>query len=816
VRLSYQHVNPAGGNESYLLRFHADSTDAGDACVLVDAGAETELDHLLDPADRLVAICLTHAHLDHYQSLEACTREETAIFASPSTASILGDVFDVAARDYDVQTSDDTVSRIEPIDGWTELTPKVEVHPTPAGHAPGAVGYLFQFDDGSETHHVLSTGDFTRRRAAGFPGFDPTSFLDIDVLFLTVPTDDTFEENLSKGLGQALQRAHSGARTLVATSGVFGVQVVYLLAELAADLDREVPIHAVGQVAKLYETLDYEYEHVKTIPFFDDPQDCLAHGAITIAGPEVPHERSSGRLFGLLQSEPGACVVQMLGSSEDPLEGGRCTIHSYRVQNHPSRETLYEVHDLIDPQHTVITHRHRGAGSEFNDLNGYVWSPQGTEEYSLYDGGEWLSPPWMGGGPTQSSNTQSTVGQQIGDDIIGALSLPSLERHDAADLAAEGVKIELVRQIVSQRAAYTTSDTTQDRDDTDTTAEPPTKTNANTTEIDTKHMVPDETDTSKDEADQSSPPPLNSTELFDTSAPTTEGIDPAIVAALESGDISAEDVSEAISLRQNHTALAASTASETGDSVEESSGSPEPRDDDSPRTGETAESALTETDRDTSSDEEGGDDATGTDTAPEPVAEKPTADTQESEPSSPAGDETAPADETSSSASPSSDARVDGPLHAAEGQMADESNAVEMTLDSLTVALAIDGADRAGEDSVEAFVRRAVREYLQDLLDGTITGPESIRTELAFETGGELGSALTATVENDDRYQSVEELLRAGTAEAIAPEAERTLAIPALGPHLPLIDAVTENEENAITSREDLVTISIQRRVGRL
>jgi hypothetical protein len=148
--------------------------------------------------------------------------------------------------------------------------------------------------------------------------------------------------------------------------------------------------------------------------------------------------------------------------------------------------------------------------------------------------------------------------------------------------------------------------------------------------------------------------------------------------------------------------------------------------------------------------------------------------------------------------------------------MADELNAVEMTLDSLTVALAIDGADRAGEDSVEAFVRRAVREYLQNLLDGTITGPESIRTELALETGGELGSALTATVENDDRYQSVEELLRAGTAEAIAPEAERTLAIPALGPHLPLIDAVTENEENAITSREDLVTISIQRWVGRL
>jgi putative mRNA 3-end processing factor len=302
---------------------------------------------LLTPEDELVAICLTHAHLDHYQSLETCRRNQTTIYASPSTAALLPEIFEVAAREYDVTTTDATSQAIEPLDGWTTVAPGIAIYPLPAGHAPGAASLLFRFDDGNDQHHVLATGDFTTRRAAGYPGFKAPPTLDIDVLFLTAATSDTFSEQLTEALGHALQRAHSGAQTLVTTSGLVGVHVAYLLDAVRSELDLGVTIHLAGQVAKLYDTLEYDCQHVTSIPQFADPQTCLQRGTITIAGPEVPRERSSGRLFGRIREDPSACVVQLISSSEDPVTGGQCTIHDYKIANHPTRDTLEAVHDNI-------------------------------------------------------------------------------------------------------------------------------------------------------------------------------------------------------------------------------------------------------------------------------------------------------------------------------------------------------------------------------------------------------------------------------------------------------------------------------------
>jgi len=56
----------------FLLRFGTGGAET--ACILVDAGDGVDLDSLLSPSDKLVAICLTHAHVDHYAELTAAHR----------------------------------------------------------------------------------------------------------------------------------------------------------------------------------------------------------------------------------------------------------------------------------------------------------------------------------------------------------------------------------------------------------------------------------------------------------------------------------------------------------------------------------------------------------------------------------------------------------------------------------------------------------------------------------------------------------------------------------------------------------------------
>ena len=436
MRISFQHANPDAGNESFLLRF--DSGGDETPCVLVDAGSGVDLDSLLESGDRLEAICLTHAHLDHYTELTAAHRNGVPVFTSPATAAILTDVFDIAATEYDVHASDAVDDAITPIDDWTEIATGVEIHPVPAGHAPGAVGFLVRVTDGDRNHHLLATGDFTRRSVAGFPGFDANGFVDVDALFLTAATDDDFERSLTEALGRALEYAHGGSRTLVTTSGLVGVQVASLLSALIDDHELRVPVRVVGHVAKLYAALEYDCPGVEAVPNFEHTDECLEAGAVTIAGPEVPHERSSGRLFGVLREDPNACVIQLVGSGEDPIDGGRCTVHDYELVNHPSRSTLRDVHDAIDPTETVIVHRHGGAEGAFNDFSSIVWGSGDTDEYTLFDGGPWQRPPRMNGGAVTGSSRRS-LQQFAGADLLASFSVPSLERRDEPDPEAEGI-----------------------------------------------------------------------------------------------------------------------------------------------------------------------------------------------------------------------------------------------------------------------------------------------------------------------------------------------------------------------------------------
>ncbi|MFB6243071.1 MAG: MBL fold metallo-hydrolase, partial [Halobaculum sp.] len=446
MRVSYQHANPAAGNESFLLRFR--SVGAETPCLLVDAGNGVDLDALTEPDDRLVGICLTHAHLDHYAELADAHRDGAPVFTSPATAAILGDVLDVAGTEYGVEQSTAVTESLTPVDGWTGVTDDVQIHPVPAGHAPGAVGWLVAVDDGAETHNLLATGDFTERRVAGFPGFPAAELPPVDALFLTASTNESFESSLTEAVGTAVEHAHGGARTLVTTSGLVGVHAAYLLSVVVDEYDLRVPIRVVGQVAKLYERLQYDMPGVETITHFEDPRTCLGHGVITIAGPEIPIERSSGRLFGVLRDDPNGSVLQLVGSGVDPVTDAGCTLHDYQLVNHPRRETLTAVHDAVDPIETVIVHAHGGAKEAFNDLDSVVWGTGDTTEYTLYDGTHWRLPPWMNGDRVFYSRERTSVAAYADGDLLGDVSVPTTRRHHDADLDAEGVDTDRLAELL--------------------------------------------------------------------------------------------------------------------------------------------------------------------------------------------------------------------------------------------------------------------------------------------------------------------------------------------------------------------------------
>ncbi len=854
MRLSYHHANPGGGNESLLLRYQSSETGDGSVCVLIDAGAETQPERILRPSDELAGICLTHAHLDHYQSIETCRREETTIYASKPTAAILGDVFDVAARDYGVATNQATARAIEPVDGWTDIAPGISVHPVPAGHVPGGVGYLFKLDGDGTTVHVLATGDFTRRRAAGYPGFDPSSYLDIDVLVLTVATSTGFRQNLSEALSKALQRAHSGARTLVATSGLLGTQVTYLLDALATEFDRPVPVRAAGQVAKIYETLGYAGKHVETVPEFSDPQECLAPGAITVAGPEVPHEQSSGRLFSVLRSDPGACVIQLLGSGTAPVDEGQCTIHSYRIVDHPTRETIDEVHGAVDPHTTLVTHRHRGAGAEFNDLDSIVWSPTDAAEYTLYEDGEWVAPPWMDRGPSPAGSSPQgtgTVGSQVGDDVLGALSLPSLDRHETVDLEAEGVDLARVEEVLSQRTAYNgatggtgAGGAVPARQDGPVTAAEGGDPAANT---DGRAPVgSDETPSTTD--DGSRTPPGG---LVDTATADVDGVDPRIVDALEAGEIEPEDVLQALRLAEREDLPGGQPEPPHGDGGDGREGDADgdrdgnvgndragDRDGDSegdhtPGPGgdgpksETASESLGDRTASGASPDDGVSDAPGTRADAEANGAKAADDDAASEGSDhPAAGESdsvepAPDEAPESDVDDTGDTLDDeAPLATAGSPAAlaadGESRTVQLTLSPLTAALTTATVEVGDFETREQVVVVAVRGYLGRLLRDPTVEIDAPPDESAVRSDGSLQGALETVANQTDDYGSASELLETAIAQTVGSGSETTMSVPDLAPYLPLVDAVVESDRQPMSSHQEVVAMAVRRQLAAL
>jgi len=393
MQISFHHTNPAASHDSTLLKIAPRSEDP--YWYLIDAGDSVSPAAFIGSDESLDGIFLTHAHSDHYASLGSVVAPDVPVYVSPPTSEILSQAYDEADRYRDLGNAAEIAESLTPIKAWAELTEDVDVLPIPAGHTPGAAAFLFRIDDlksNGETVTVLATGDFTLRPAAGNPGLTIPGSIDIDILIANASTTPDFPEELSGAVETILERALSGATTLVATGALTGVHIAYVLGHLTEALDRSLPIHVVGQAAKLYAALGYDVPGVSLHPEFEHTDEVLGPGAVTVSGPEAPTGGSTERLFGVIEDDPDAVFVQLMTSSSERVDGVACATHHVEVSNHPSEERFIEfVRDNL-PRHLILKHvgtEQGGAiGAAFDNL--FHWENDDMDAHTLYDDGEWV------------------------------------------------------------------------------------------------------------------------------------------------------------------------------------------------------------------------------------------------------------------------------------------------------------------------------------------------------------------------------------------------------------------------------------------
>ncbi|MFC4406234.1 MBL fold metallo-hydrolase [Haloarchaeobius iranensis] len=450
MEVTFQHANPHSGHESVLVRLSGDVTDQT-ACILFDSGTDVDVDGLLEDDEYLTAIVLTHAHLDHYATLGTNLRDGAPVYTSEPTAAILDTVLTEAATNYDISNVDAVVDALEPISDWTTVLGDIELRPVPAGHTPGAAGFPLRFDDGGEHRTMLVTGDWTQRSAAGFSGLPTT--LSPDAVFLTGATNEEFESELTAAVETILERVRAGSTVLVTASGLAGVHIAALLAELDT-IDIDPPsVSITGHAAKLYETLGYDYSTVTSVPTFDDADVILEPGAVTIAGPEVPVEGSAAKFYDCVQDDPGATLVQLTSGSVSPVESAGCTVDCFQYSNHPPEAAVDDLVEDLAPRQVVMMHQSGAALSRYKDrYDSFVWATTDRDEYRIYEDGTWVAPPWVNDRVARRLRSQQYGnGSSLGSFIDSERSLANVEQSEIS-LEAEGLDVSSLRTQFRQSA----------------------------------------------------------------------------------------------------------------------------------------------------------------------------------------------------------------------------------------------------------------------------------------------------------------------------------------------------------------------------
>jgi putative mRNA 3-end processing factor len=465
--ISFEHLNPHSGHESVLLRFD-DPTTETTTNLLVDAGANVSLDTLEDD-EYLSGVLLTHAHLDHYQSLPSVHRDAAPVYTSPGTAAVLDTVFESGHTNYDLNpdATADVLKHVEPLNhGWTSITNSLDIAPLPAGHTPGACGFLLQFTDGYGPHYVLVTGDFTPRAVAGYPEFDPPDALvdgdvHLDALFLTQATSDSADQQLTDALRITLERVRDGSPTLLTTNGLTGVHLGALLARAREQRlgTTTPPIVLAGQVAKLYADLGYDLPGIETVPVFDDPASVIDEAAAVVSGPEVPVEGGSKRFFDDIKTDSNATLVQLHTPATDPVESAGCTTYDLPYRAHPPQSVLDELVADLAPYEIVLVHNQDSEPDRYHDQTAcFVWAPDYQDRHELYADGQWQAPEWISDSGVQ--RVQSRHPGPTDRERLSESALPELGCSEI-NLSREGIDVDALPETTSPKQSESEADTAE-------------------------------------------------------------------------------------------------------------------------------------------------------------------------------------------------------------------------------------------------------------------------------------------------------------------------------------------------------------------
>ncbi len=858
MEITYQHANPRSGNESFLLRVR-ERHESRTPCILVDAGDGVAVDDLLGEDEYLAAILLTHAHVDHYRSLDDAHRDGAPIITSPGTAAILEDVFTEGARHYGLGETDALLRQVEGITDWYDVVgDAVSVHPVPAGHAPGACGFLVRIGDGDDRFVGLVTGDFTRRDAAGYPGFDPSDHFDVDAVFLTAATNEDFEDDLTDAVGTLVQRATAGSTTLCTASGLTGVHLAALLAGVGRELDRSVPVLLAGQVAKLYEGLDYDHAAVETVPTYSDPTDCLEPGAVTIAGPEVPVEGSSARLFRSIEDDPNATIVQVQGGNTDAKDAGDAsgTVSSTAFANHPAEAVLDDVVETLSPTHVVVEHQHGRANDRYKDKwDAYTWATGDGAEQTLFRDGSLVAPPWVG--EKTHSRVRGRDGSQTvlanNAELLDELSPPAIERRDRIGLEAEGIDLSRLRERLRTGRPSTATPATAARAGNGGGAADTTQQSAATdgglyrttgAKLDGGASASIEVD---DEEDGDAPGTLYDT--VSASVSSTPEAGPSDADPDAGGAGSSESAVQA-------GGAATDTASKPADeSADEPGGSPDADDEatgadgsegdsgsgatgdaaesaDSPvRSAESADSSEASTESpsaaaaSTESDSSPATSAEPGDTPAEPAGDEADSDTDQRPGEDRAGDDVTGDAESGADGEPeaevesavevesdagrqSSDRAADD--GAAEDGAATERPTTEIEVDPVVRSLVVDCAESV-DGGVDAVVAGAVEDLLAAVLRGDGVDLEPAAPEAVVELDPALEQVIGRAAPDDGVTAA---FVRRTLCEGLGVDPdERTLTVAGLDALAPLVDAVGTNDEFPVDDHDRIVQVALERRV---
>jgi putative mRNA 3-end processing factor len=447
MRLSYQNANPYSGHESYYLKFE-DISSTSTNCLLVDSGENVDVEGDLDDDDEyLSAILLTHAHADHYQTVAENIIDGAKVLTTPATASVLETVLSEASKHADGVDWNSIGDSIESITGWHSVTSDVEVRPVPAGHVPGACGYLVRFDD---NNHVLATGDFTFDRAAGYPALpdDELRDLGVDVLFLNASTSEPGQ--LTESVEEILEQAVSGGHVLVTAGGMNCVKYVYVLGHLIDEFDLNLSVSIAGQAAKIYDDLGYDVPNITSYSVFDSTDEIL-ESDISVAGPQKPTEGSSKKLFDDIRDDPSATLVRVLGATDRSTVSAGCTVKDFERVNHPTEEEVDALVETLNPVQTVVQHgnTNKWGGDRFHFT--MTWSDDSKDSRVLYSDGDWQPPVWLDDGTPEMilENNRSRREPDLSNVISGdgveemlEADFPEIDPSDEPDLTGEGVEIE--------------------------------------------------------------------------------------------------------------------------------------------------------------------------------------------------------------------------------------------------------------------------------------------------------------------------------------------------------------------------------------